>query len=181
MPDFPFSIAFRRQRFPSLTYSLTQLSYLLLLLRYESSSFYDQATLPGNAAICGNQTASQVTAFQAAVEGLLADLEVATPRTDDFYVAYKKEVVGGGGATVYGMAQCAETVSPSACQECLKVANGNINSCLPSTYGRAVDAGCFLRYSNTPFFADNQTTNITPFLEKGEALYIFVLSNLSYC
>ncbi|XP_034682923.1 cysteine-rich receptor-like protein kinase 2 isoform X2 [Vitis riparia] len=136
-------------------------------LRYESSSFYDQATLPGNAAICGNQTASQVTAFQAAVEGLLADLEVATPRIDDFYVAYKKEVVGGGGATVYGMAQCAETVSPSACRECLKVANGNINSCLPSTYGRAVDAGCFLRYSNTPFFADNQTTNITPFLEKG--------------
>ncbi|KAJ9702957.1 hypothetical protein PVL29_004629 [Vitis rotundifolia] len=139
-------------------------------LRYESNSFYDQATLPGNAAICGNQTASQVTAFQAAVEGLLADLEVATPRTDDFYVAYKKEVVGGGGATVYGVAQCAETVSPSACQECLKVANGNINSCLPSTYGRAVDAGCFLRYSNTPFFADNQTTNITPFLEKGDIL-----------
>ena len=113
-----------------------------------------------------------MTAFQVAVEGLIADLEVATPRTGDFYVAYKKEVIGSGGATVYGVAQCAETASPSSCQECLKVAHGNINSCLPSTNGRAVDAGCFLRYSSSPFFADNQTTNITPFLEKGESFSI---------
>ncbi|KAJ9702958.1 hypothetical protein PVL29_004630 [Vitis rotundifolia] len=126
-------------------------------LRYESSSFYDETTGSGNTAICGNQTAAQATAFQEAVNGLLADVEAATPRTNDSYVAYKKEVVGGSGATVYGVAQCVERASP----------NGNIKSCLPGTDGRAVDAGCFLRYSNTPFFADNQTTDILPFLEKG--------------
>ncbi|RVW92447.1 Cysteine-rich receptor-like protein kinase 3 [Vitis vinifera] len=136
-------------------------------LRYESSSFYDQTTLAGNAPICGNDTASQVTAFQSAVEGLIADLEVATPRINRFYAAYKMEVVGGGGATVYGVAQCAETASQTACQECLQVAKSNINSCLPSKNGRAIDAGCFLRYSDVAFFADNQTTNITPFLQKG--------------
>ncbi|KAF3450331.1 hypothetical protein FNV43_RR06411 [Rhamnella rubrinervis] len=39
--------------------------------------------------------------------------------------------------------------------------------CLPDADGRAVDAGCFLRYSTTPFFADNQTTDLTPFLSNG--------------
>ncbi|KAA8530696.1 hypothetical protein F0562_005370 [Nyssa sinensis] len=65
------------------------------------------------------------------------------------------------------MAQCAETVSASGCKDCLTVAYGNIASCLPEADGRAFDAGCFLRYSDTAFFADNQTTNITPFLGGG--------------
>lgn len=142
------------------------------VLRYESNSFYDQTTLPGNTAICGNQTTPQATAFQAAAEELIADLEVATPRINGFYVAYKTDVVGGAGSTVYGVAQCVETASEAACKECLQVANTNINSCLPSTNGRAVDAGCFLRYSNIAFFAENQTTNITPFLKDGEAFLI---------
>ena len=145
----------------------SSLTSCLFCKRYESSSFYDQTTLPGNAPICGNDTAPEAAAFQAAVEGLISDIEVATPRINGFYVAYKTEVVGGGGATVYGVAQCVETASQTACRDCLKVANTNINSCLPSTNGRAIDAGCFLRYSNVAFFADNQTTNIIPFLQEG--------------
>ncbi|PSS00288.1 LRR receptor-like serine/threonine-protein kinase [Actinidia chinensis var. chinensis] len=47
------------------------------------------------------------------------------------------------------------------------VAYGNLQSCPPDAEGRAVDAGCFLRYSDTPFFSDNQTTNISPFLGGG--------------
>ncbi|KAA8547678.1 hypothetical protein F0562_004107 [Nyssa sinensis] len=74
-----------------------------------------------------------------------------------------REVVGGG-VTVYGVAQCAQTVSQSGCRDCLRVAHSNIRSCPPEADGRAVDAGCFMRYSDTPFFADNQTTNIAPYL-----------------
>ncbi|KAK2980776.1 hypothetical protein RJ640_009561 [Escallonia rubra] len=137
-------------------------------LRYESSGFYDQTTQPGNVGICSNQTASQATAFNAAVEGLLTDLVSATPRINGFYAATTRGVTGSG-ATVYAVAQCAETVSQSGCQDCLVVAHSNIQSCPPRAEGSAIDSGCFLRYSDASFFSDNQTTNITPFLGGGKS------------
>ncbi|KAM3734428.1 hypothetical protein ACB098_10G014100 [Castanea mollissima] len=146
-------------------------------LRYESNAFYDQSTMPGHFGFCGIRTAPQSNAFVETVNRVLAELQVAVPRIDGFFAAIKKKVGGGGGGgsdsgnnmTVYGVAQCVESASKGACQECLKVAYGNIESCVPETDGRAVDAGCFLRYSDTPFFADNQTTNITPFLRNGDS------------
>ncbi|GLT42754.1 hypothetical protein SLA2020_167390 [Shorea laevis] len=41
----------------------------------------------------------------------------------------------------------------------------DLQRCPPKTHGRAMDAGCFLRYSESPFFADNQTTSIFLFLK----------------
>ncbi|KAK3004105.1 hypothetical protein RJ639_018242 [Escallonia herrerae] len=137
-------------------------------LRYESNGFYDQTTQPGNVGICSNQTASQATAFNAAVEGLLTDLVSATPRINGFYAATTRGVTDSG-ATVYAVAQCAETVSQSGCQDCLAVAHSNIQSCPPRAEGSAIDSGCFLRYSDASFFSDNQTTNITPFLGGGKS------------
>ncbi|KAM1668331.1 hypothetical protein ACFX1X_047767 [Malus domestica] len=139
-------------------------------LRYESAGFYDQTTLPGNVGLCGNITASQVTSFTAAAGSLLVDLQLATPKINGFFAATRNEVVSSGGSgnvTVYAVAQCAETVSKIGCQDCLNVAYNNLQSCLPDTDGRAVDAGCFLRYSSTAFFSDNQTMNIAPFLKGG--------------
>ncbi|KAK9950604.1 hypothetical protein M0R45_006086 [Rubus argutus] len=137
-------------------------------LRYESSSFFDQSTLPGNVGLCGNQTESPATTFTAAAEELLMDLQVATPKINGFFAETSKEIVSGSAnQTIYGVAQCAETTSETGCQDCLKVAYTNVQSCLPDTDGRAVDAGCFLRYSTTSFFPDNQTTNLAPFLGKG--------------
>nr|XP_011459210.1 PREDICTED: cysteine-rich receptor-like protein kinase 2 [Fragaria vesca subsp. vesca] len=136
-------------------------------LRYESSAFFDQTTLPGNVGLCGNQTGSPATTFTAAAEELLMDLQVATSNINGFFTASKVVVSGSANTTIYGVAQCAETTSQTGCLDCLKVAYTNVQSCLPDTDGRAVDAGCFLRYSATSFFPDNQTTNITPFLKKG--------------
>ena len=139
----------------------------MILFRYESNGFYDQTTLPGNVGICSNRTASSASAFDSAVQGLVADLKAATPRINGFFAAVKREVVAGGSITVYAVAQCAETVSESGCRDCLTVAYGNLQSCPPDAEGRAVDAGCFLRYSDTAFFSNNQTTNIAPFLGGG--------------
>lgn len=136
-------------------------------LRYESNSFFDQTTLPGNVQICGNRTASPAAAFSAQAQTLLQDLELATPRINKYFAATKSGVVSGGNLTVYGVAQCAETISQSGCQDCLTVAYRNIESCLPDADGRAIDAACFLRYSETPFFADNQTIDISSFLGGG--------------
>ncbi|XAR73586.1 Non-specific serine/threonine protein kinase [Bertholletia excelsa] len=131
-------------------------------LRYESNVFFEQTTVAGDVGICRNRTVAQATAFDTAVQGLLTDLETATPRINGFYVAATRAVTGGG--TVYAVAQCAQTVSESGCRTCLQVAYNNIQGCPPGADARAVDAGCFLRYSDTAFFADNQTTNISHFL-----------------
>ncbi|KAL3525048.1 hypothetical protein ACH5RR_013420 [Cinchona calisaya] len=135
-------------------------------LRYESNMFYNQSTLPGNAQICSNQTGSPATTFGAQAQALLKDLLLATPRINGYFAASEREV-SPGSKTVYGVAQCAETISKTGCQDCLNVAYTNIQGCLPNADGRAIDAGCFLRYSETSFFPDNQTTNITPFLGGG--------------
>lgn len=143
------------------------------LTRYESNDFYNQTTQEGHSMMCGNQSASEPSAFEAAVQGLLADLQTATPRIDGYFAATKKEVVGGGtgiSATVYGVAQCIETITESGCRECMQVVTSDIQRCPPNTNGRAVDVGCFLRYSDSPFFADNQTIDIRPFLRSGESL-----------
>ncbi|KAI8536576.1 hypothetical protein RHMOL_Rhmol10G0268200 [Rhododendron molle] len=57
--------------------------------------------------ICGNDTAAQPTAFQMAAQGLLKDLETATPRINGYFAAATRAVSGGGG-TVYAVAQCAQ-------------------------------------------------------------------------
>ncbi|KAK4430450.1 Cysteine-rich receptor-like protein kinase [Sesamum alatum] len=136
-------------------------------LRYESNNFYDDTTLPGNIQICGNRTAPQAAAFSAAGQALLTDLEVATPRINGFFAATRREVTNGDNLTIYGVAQCAETVTQRGCLDCLTVAYKNLQGCLPDADGRAIDAACFLRYSDTPFFADNQTLDIRPFLGGG--------------
>ncbi|TXG68991.1 hypothetical protein EZV62_003926 [Acer yangbiense] len=137
-------------------------------LRYESNTFYDQSTQEGRSGHCGNRTALQATAFSAAVKELMQNLLVTTPKISGFFVASKEELVGGGGGNntaVYGVAQCIETISESRCRDCLATAYDNIQSCFVNAFGWAFDVGCFLRYSDTPFFADNQTTNLAPFLK----------------
>ncbi|KAK9004395.1 hypothetical protein V6N11_002197 [Hibiscus sabdariffa] len=117
--------------------------------------------------ICGNKTAPEPSAFAATVLDLLADLQVATPKINGYFAATKKEVVGdasAGNTTVYGVAQCIETITESGCRDCMQVANTDIQRCPPNTDGRAMDVGCFLRYSDSPFFADNETVDIAPFL-----------------
>ncbi|XP_019185426.1 PREDICTED: cysteine-rich receptor-like protein kinase 2 [Ipomoea nil] len=146
-------------------------------LWYRNSYFYDQITDPiigGTNQVCGNRTASKKDIFNATAQQLLNELLLATPRINGFYAAAKRQEEhpsgGGGGATSYAVAQCAETVSQNSCHDCLSLAYNNIKSCLPnSADGRAVEAGCFLRYSDTPFFADNQTTDIAPFLGRGSS------------
>ena len=137
-----------------------------VLYRYESNGFFDQTTLAGNSMICGNQTAvGATTSFNTTAQQVLMELQIATPKITGFFAATKTQLAGGGA--IYAIAQCAETATESACLDCLTVGYNNIHICLPNTDGRAFDAGCFMRYSETAFFADNQTIDITPFLKQG--------------
>lgn len=124
------------------------------------------ATLPGNTWKCSlNQSSIKATLIEPVVKGLLRDLEVATPKVNGFFAAATKQVLGAGtDATIYAVAQCALTVSQSDCTNCLSVANRNVQNCVPLAGGSSVDAGCFLRYSDTAFFPKNATIDLTHFL-----------------
>ncbi|KAI3676873.1 hypothetical protein L1987_86487 [Smallanthus sonchifolius] len=133
-------------------------------LRYETTDFYNEATQPGNVGLCGNRTTIKPARFQVAVERLLSNLTTATPRTKDLFVA-SSDNIAGSNRSVYAIAQCVPTLAHNGCKACLRVAHSNIINCLPNIAdARALDTGCFMRYSNRRFFADNETTFITPFL-----------------
>ncbi|KAJ3682312.1 hypothetical protein LUZ60_014885 [Juncus effusus] len=131
------------------------------MLRYESAKFFDQGTQLGNTQICGN--GSQLNeGLSTETTGLVSDLAKAVPKTAKFFAAVERD-------GLYGTAQCVETLTKSTCAQCLQVAVTNIDGCLPEPNGRAIDAGCFMRYSNDAFFTNNQTIDITPFLSSGKS------------
>ncbi|KAI3747607.1 hypothetical protein L6452_10122 [Arctium lappa] len=154
-------------------------------IRYENYGqiFDNTAVILDNDAtpsgVCGNESASQpLTSFNQVVEELLSDIRVATPRTTDFYVASTRQV-STSNATVYATAQCVQNTSQAICQNCLTTAYNNLRGCLPNTEGRAIDFLCFMKYSVAPFFLNNQTTNIFPFLSEGSSSKTGMISGVS--
>ncbi|KAD5960706.1 hypothetical protein E3N88_12178 [Mikania micrantha] len=142
-----------------------------------SNEVLDDDAPPGE--VCSNETTSQtITTFNQVVEDLLSDIRDATPRTSNLYVASTRQV-STNNATVYAIAQCVRNVSQAICQGCLNTAYNNLQNCLPNKEGRAIDFFCFMRYSDTPFFQSNQTTNVVPFLSKGSSSNAAMIAGVS--
>ncbi|KAI7733045.1 hypothetical protein M8C21_032210 [Ambrosia artemisiifolia] len=139
-------------------------------LRYEDfADFYNNPYVTEDSngtptVICGNQSAPQPTVFNQDVDRFLSDLRDATPKMSNFYVASTRQIASGN-ATVYVTAQCIENINKATCQTCMNRAYDKLNDCLPNTEGRFFDMGCFARYSDTPFFNDNQTMDISSVLK----------------
>ncbi|KAL1830551.1 hypothetical protein ACET3Z_000202 [Daucus carota] len=144
-------------------------------LRYELRSFYTEIELGLSSEECrDNGTVPAQTAYTLVAVQLLKDLAEATPKIKNFFAVAKRQVFDGGpsakaSVTVYGLAQCTGTVSQGDCGKCLWGGYSNLQGCLPQSGGSSAAGGCFLRYSVTPFFADNDITNITPYLQGGSS------------
>ncbi|XP_028800635.1 cysteine-rich receptor-like protein kinase 2 [Neltuma alba] len=137
-------------------------------LRYEVSTFFSETT-SFNAVSCGNRSASgEATEFTSAAQKLLTNLRTTTPTVSGFYAASKTQVPNNG-PTIYAFAQCIETITQSACLDCLNAGDNNMQTCLPNSDGRAYAAGCFIRYSTSSFFPDNQTINTIPLAKQGSS------------
>ncbi|KAL5076968.1 hypothetical protein RYX36_015952 [Vicia faba] len=136
-------------------------------LRYESERFYDQTNQPGGGILCGNKTAKEGVSFEIIGQKVLMDLQLATPKIKGFFAVTKTVVNPDSNSSIYAIAQCVETASESTCLDCMTVGYNNLQTCLPNADGRTYDAGCFMRYSETPFFADNQAIDITTYLSQG--------------
>ncbi|KOM52784.1 hypothetical protein LR48_Vigan09g144300 [Vigna angularis] len=136
-------------------------------LRYESERFYQQTNELGSGVTCGNTSLKTTRDFKVVGQQALTEIQTATPKTKGFYAATKTQV--DDGSAIYAIAQCVETAAESDCLKCMQVAYNNLQSCLPNTDGTAYDAGCFMRYSTTPFFAANQTIDIRSYLKQGSS------------
>ncbi|PWA86224.1 hypothetical protein CTI12_AA142130 [Artemisia annua] len=137
-------------------------------VRYGNNNFYDDYTKQAGIVMCGNTTSPQAADFRKATDSLLSDLRTAAPKTSNFYAASSRRISNGNG-NVYAIAQCNLNLSQSICEDCLDSRYTSLGACIPGTTGRAVDIGCFMRYSRTPFFRQNQTTDITCLLGDGDS------------
>ncbi|XVE75000.1 hypothetical protein DITRI_Ditri12bG0062600 [Diplodiscus trichospermus] len=120
--------------------------------RYDNYNFFSESLSEGDRTVCAtkNVTSSNQTetVFRANVMKLVGNLSVEAPKNDGFYVGS----VSRGNVSVYGLAQCWKLVNESACESCLTNAVYRITSCLPKEEGRALNAGCYLRYSTEKFY-----------------------------
>ncbi|PWA55678.1 hypothetical protein CTI12_AA423060 [Artemisia annua] len=133
-------------------------------VRYENGNFYTEANHRAGVVLCDDNTTSpQPVEFQKTAEKLLQDLTVAAPRASKYYALSTRQV-DDSNATVYAIAQCNLNISQSVCLECLQLRTLNLHDCLSTVSGRAMDNGCFMRYSRTPFFGQNQTMDISSLL-----------------
>ncbi|KAJ0544844.1 putative protein kinase RLK-Pelle-DLSV family [Helianthus annuus] len=118
-------------------------------MRIQNYSFYDQYTGPNDTTICGNTTRKS-NLFQQSTRQAVANAVTGALRNSDYFVR-EQMLASGSNHSVYVLAQCWKTLSPSSCRACLENASLSISKCLPWSEGRVLNTGCFMRYSDTNF------------------------------
>lgn len=134
-------------------------------LRYDDYNFFAESLGHQDTTVCGTSGsingnsnnsvgASSSRIYKANALELVTNLSEVAPQNDGFLVGS----VERKNVSVYGLAQCWEFVNGSACKKCLADAATKISSC-PTQEGRALNAGCYLRYSAQKFY--NNSTDVT--------------------
>ncbi|KAH9288587.1 hypothetical protein KI387_032704 [Taxus chinensis] len=120
-------------------------------LRYENYTFFDQAVDPGVSNVCSSEDSTSPRIFNNTVQKLLENINSEAVKNEGF--ATGKMSANGLPTPLYGLAMCRKTLSTNSCDVCLQDATKYINGCPPRQDGKALEAGCYLRYSTIPFFS----------------------------
>ncbi|KAL8218911.1 hypothetical protein R6Q57_022284 [Mikania cordata] len=145
-------------------------------MRVQNYSFYHEYTGPNDHSVCGNSTRKNVL-FQETVKK--AVLNAVTDATrDSGYFARVRMQVARQNESVYVLAECWRTLSPSSCSACLENASASITKCLPWSEGRALNTGCFMRYSDVDFLNPLPVTNSSSNKGKIIAIVVSVVSSV---
>ncbi|XP_073288782.1 cysteine-rich receptor-like protein kinase 42 [Primulina huaijiensis] len=121
-------------------------------LRYDDYKFYNESVDPVRDKLNCNSTIE-------GVERGGVDLDFGK-RVEELVDGVANSAAAGGGHAaaevrgVFGLAECWKTVSVEGCKTCLGKASEVVKTCLPSKEGRALNAGCYLRYSTHKFFSN---------------------------
>ncbi|KAF8016261.1 hypothetical protein BT93_H1692 [Corymbia citriodora subsp. variegata] len=118
-------------------------------MRAENYSFFKDYTGPQDTAVCGNVTRKDTT-FQDSARKAVADAITRAPNNTG-YARAEVVVSGTANESAYVLANCWRTLNATSCRACLKNASASILGCLPKSEGRALNTGCFMRYSDINF------------------------------
>ncbi|XP_030545082.1 cysteine-rich receptor-like protein kinase 2 isoform X2 [Rhodamnia argentea] len=118
-------------------------------MRAENYSFFGEYTGPQDAAVCGNLTQKNA-AFQDSARQAVANAVARAPNNKG-YARAEVVVPGTANESAYVLADCWRTLNDTSCGACLENASTSILGCLPWSEGRALNTGCFMRYSDTNF------------------------------
>ncbi|XP_071713970.1 cysteine-rich receptor-like protein kinase 2 [Rutidosis leptorrhynchoides] len=135
--------------------------------RFQTYNFFEEYTGPDDTYVCGNETRKSM-AFQDTVKLAMSNAVTNALRNKEYFGKDQMLVSGNGNWNgnvnefVYVLANCWGTLSPSSCSACLANATASVSKCLPWSEGRALNTGCFLRYSDTNFH--------NPVLDTGRAI-----------
>ncbi|CAN1816609.1 Cysteine-rich receptor-like protein kinase 2 [Linum perenne] len=133
-------------------------------MRAENYSFYDEYRGPLDRAVCGGNGSSgngnfTMSSFQDSVRRALSNA-VANAVANGGYSRMKEGVLGtNNGSSVFVLANCWRNLNSSACRLCLENAEESLIGCLPSVEGRALNTGCFVRYSDRDFLNSEDSGN----------------------
>ncbi|KAE9607076.1 putative protein kinase RLK-Pelle-DLSV family [Lupinus albus] len=118
-------------------------------MRSENYSFFNEYTGPGDRAVC-DKTAKKDSSFQAAAKQAVLSAVQDAPNNNG-YARGKVAVSGTANESAYVLADCWKTLDTRSCKACLQNASSSMLGCLPWSEGRALNTGCFMRYSDKDF------------------------------
>ncbi|XP_076893025.1 cysteine-rich receptor-like protein kinase 2 [Bidens hawaiensis] len=147
------------------------------VMRVQNYSFFHEYTGPDDSYVCGNATRKNVT-FQAAVKQTVSNAVTDALRNSKYF-GRGEMLVDSGNESVYVLAECFRTLSPSSCLACLDNASMQISKCLPWSEGRVLNAGCFMRYSDTNFLNPEPVASSSVNRGKIIAIVVSVVSSVA--
>ncbi|KAI3816783.1 hypothetical protein L1987_16487 [Smallanthus sonchifolius] len=139
-------------------------------MRVQNYSFYEEYSGPNDTYVCANTTRKNVL-FQDTVKQAVLSAVTDASRSSEYFGRVQM-LVASGNESVYVLAECWTTLSPSSCRACLDNASMTISKCLPWSEGRVVNTGCFMRYSDSNFLNPVPATSSS--VNKGKIIAIVV-------
>ncbi|KAG8383202.1 hypothetical protein BUALT_Bualt05G0160000 [Buddleja alternifolia] len=118
-------------------------------MRAENYNFFEEYIGPNDHAVCGNITRND-SAFRESTMRALSQAVLIGPNNNG-YARTEVAVSRVVNDSVYVLTDCWRTLNTSSCRACLENASKSILGCLPASEGRALNTGCFMRYSDTNF------------------------------
>ncbi|KAG8384849.1 hypothetical protein BUALT_Bualt04G0161200 [Buddleja alternifolia] len=116
-------------------------------IRYDSYAFYNESVDALDTRNCNTSLGVEAYSEFGRNVGQLVDRLIVSAVGNRGYAVR-------GSRGVFGLAQCWNTVSRDGCSACLEKARREVRACLPSREGRALNTGCYLRYSTERFYSN---------------------------
>nr|GEU92575.1 cysteine-rich receptor-like protein kinase 2 [Tanacetum cinerariifolium] len=140
-------------------------------MRVQNYYFFQEISGPNDTIVCGNKTRKS-RPFQDTVRQAVIKAVTVASQDSDYFAREQMLVSGTGNESVYVLADCWRTLNSSLCRACLENASASISKCLPWSEGRALNTGCFMRYSDTNFL--NPVPVISSSSNRGKIIAIVV-------